>query len=283
MEAPPGGAILAAGYRDTLQWLSREDGRLVREDGHTVLNGPAPTDTTHYFISGGTTILATRKHLLFIGRDRTLLSRLVGASGGAPLIDASMGAVAWSVGDALWCANGRGQKQIYRYPRIPSQRPRVGSTFGFLPSEPSLTPTAQLFDVTGGPVRPVALALPLFADLEHCVFSPDRCILFYRYGLFVRNRRIAFVVHRSGTVESQVEFLHGVTYRVHGACLDGTMLFCPTDHGIGRIDLSASGRVTTTLFDDTTRFLTPDARLVAGGGGLFVITRQSIVQLRREP
>jgi hypothetical protein len=65
--------------------------------------------------------------------------------------------------------------------------------------------------------------------------------------------------------------------QIKGKSAVGGFLFCPTDEGIVRIGLDASGELETKVFSDTAPYVNQYSQLIVSPKGIYVVRKQDIV------
>ncbi len=132
----------------------------------------------------------------------------------------------------------------------------------------------------------VEFALPPGQLLDAtCAFGSDRCwfLAAIKEPRGVVNHCV--LVARDGRVlarHSAPEGNGSWLGALHGKCVAGTALLCPTDDGVVRVEASGGVIAQTYTFPDTVPYVDSATHLFAGRDGLYAITARTIYLLRLE-
>lgn len=282
--ATKGKLLHAVAQAGTLRYLYHENGAFYRDGGRKVLSGDLDPEL-RYRIQGDATLIGKRDRLFVIepsGESRQLTADTY--RGTLPMFDAT-------ARDTFWLSAG----QLLRSDRITPKYLGnvlqsqtmfwVGETKGFGLYQAGQLTRAFLFEPSRHGLND-RVVLPLVKGQlvdATCAFSDT-------YTWFMTTQQQAgklvhqcFVIDASGQVVASADTASDdsswLAGGIRGHLAVGASLYVATDEGIKRVGVANGQVVVEREFPDTEPFVTSHSHLVAGPGGIHVVSTREITLL----
>lgn len=268
------------------QWVQYHAGQFTR-DNKTILVGTRQPKQ-RFRILGDETIMGDGSGVVTVlpSQDKLLVDN---TPQGTPALDTNSKAVYWcSNGTLYWRAARQAAGQAGERPvgQVLQGRTRfwVGERFGLGYYRAGEMAVAFVFGAERQGIMD-QVELPCLRGRllgARCYFAGDLC------WLLVAVKRGSTIVHHCSVVDSkglvraveeQPENEPGWLSSIHGKVAAGNQLYCSTDDGLVRVDLTRHGAEQTRTFPDTEPYCQEGDELLLGQGGIVVIKTKEILLL----
>lgn len=268
----------------TLRYLYHENGAFYREDGRKILSGDLDPEL-RYRIQGKSTLIGKRGRVFVVDEDGT--NRRIDTDtyrDTLPMFDANSHNTFWLSGGQL-LKNGRFGSEyvgdVFRNQTLFW----VGESLGFGQYQIGQINRAFLFTPSRRGLNDQVALPPISGQIVDatCVFSDSHAWFFATVqdqGKLVHH---CSVIDSAGTVVASLSAASDegswLAHGIRGHLAVGPSLFVATDEGVLRIGAS-NGQVSVEReFPDTEPFVTSHSQLVAGPGGIHVVSTREITLL----
>ncbi len=292
-ECPEGRLLDVALIRGRPRWLVLAAGRILKDGGREVR--VEVDDRTGSTSSGGRRQRRPAAGCGLLG-DAVILAggdrlEVIAAGGDTRCldVDSTGGQPAWAVNSRhlFRVTGGRLVREEPLGPRLIGEvlagqtRFWVGQAFGFGYYRAGRLSVAFVFEAGGVGLDDQVELPPIGGSWTSvsCRFGGDLCWLTVTADDGGRTVCHISVVARDGTVKATRRASVEEAAGAHRACAAGASLLVPTDQGIVRLGLAGDRIVETASFPDTEPFVDSASRLLAGAGGLYVVSERTIARL----
>lgn len=263
-----------------LRWLIEDSGTVLREGGAKLPDGPGFVRAR---IWGTQTILAERGILRIYRPGETTERHTVDCFRGTPVFDATSQNYFW-VGAGVLHRNGPFGGERILEGVANNTMFWTGDELGFGFYEAGALQVYFVFSPRRRGMND-SIRLPVRnAQLidSTCICGSTQCWFLDSAQAGRRRVNRCFLVTAAGEVmaTAEAEDSDGSWLgSLRGKCSVGTMLFCPTDDGIVRVEPNGPDLVVTRLFQGTEQWVTSASSLFPSSRGMYVVNADSIVEL----
>lgn len=278
------GVIMAAVHHNgKLRWVWHENEAYHREKDRVVMKGSLEPNLV-VRISGDDTVFGEGGTVVTVRHDGRTEQLAVDTVRHRPIIETNEHGRFWVQNGQLMRDGSVGPEYVGDV--LESQtRVWMGPTFGFGFYRAGELFVAFVFDGDRRGLNDSVKVPPMRGQLVDATatFSSDHCWFLSATQEAGRTINRCTVIRRDGVVAAVAEAVAGDgswLSTLHGKCAAANFLLAATDDGMVRLDMDRGAIVKTREFPDTEPFVDASSRLIAGDGGVYVVSRQEITLLK---
>jgi H/ACA ribonucleoprotein complex subunit 3 len=280
------GVILCVAFQNgKLQYLYHENDTYKRENAETVGTGSLDRDT-RFALQGSATVFAKASTLQYT-KNATTSKLSIDCIGNVPIFSTTENDLFWVVNGNIQHANplGLDYTPVKVGEGIADQTLIwAGPTFGFGMYKAGHILQGFTFE-KGRSVINDTVQLPFIKGEiidAKCYLSETRAWLLISTKDKAKYLTRAIVLDTHGKVLADLSN-ENADYpwleQIKGKSAMGGFLFCPTDEGIVRLGIDASGTLETKVFSDTAPYVNQYSQLIVSPKGIYVLRTRDIVLL----
>ena len=278
--------VHAVAERGLLRLVHHEGGAYRREDGTVILRGPLDP-TLRFRVLGATTLVGRGGEVALFSPDRAPERLSADSDGVGPAFDTNGQHRFWAsagrlLRDSPW---GAGEAESIGDVLQGQTRIWAGAAFGLGLYRASSLSVLFAFDAERRGINDTLQMPPLRGQLVDatCVLDEARAWVLLALHAAGRTAHLCLAYSRRGALEGTAEAEAGDGSwlgTLPGKCATQGVLLAATDSGIARVEVEGGRLRVTRQFPDTEPFVDSGSQLLVGEGGLFVVGRRAVAELR---
>ncbi|MDR2191227.1 MAG: hypothetical protein LBP53_08975 [Candidatus Peribacteria bacterium] len=277
------GVIMSVAFHNgKLCYLYHENGEYKRETSEIICTGELDREL-HFALQGSATVFAKATTVQYC-KNGTMSKLSVDCVGNVPIFSTTENDLFWVVNGVIQHANPLGLE--YTPTKVGegiADQTLIwsGASFGFGMYKAGHILQGFIFE-KGRRVINDSLQLPFIKGEiidAKCYLSETRAWLLLSTKYQAKYINHCIILNAQGKVLLDITNEQGDTSwldQIKGKSAVGGFLFCPSNDGVIRLSIDASGNLETKVFSDTASYVNQYSQLIVSPQGIYVVSKQKI-------